>query len=256
MYSVRTKWIQLVALLLAALIALSGCGMRGGEDDVEQDAIDTEPVSADLPLKNDPTPTPTHVPEQTITPRPVGEAVETPAPNSTPTLIDPIDKPKPTFAFAEYSSASLGISFNVPETWQQISQDDQTMLFTEPESEALDGYAAMLRVTVMHQSADLESDDAIASVDTMRDSLKEEFPGIEISSRGDRNRMLNEYGYYYNYRIPVEGGKPVRGRIFALAVNRMMIQIELRCPALYNEDYMEIFREVRNSAEIYTGDEE
>lgn len=245
--------VALIVLVLMVTLTLSGCFViRKADTDVDE--LESINTPTDRPLNNDPTPTPTHAPDPTITPRPIDIPVITAAPSTTPVAIDPIDKPKPTFKFAKYSSLTLGISFNVPENWQ-MTETDSAVIFREPDASALDDTPATLWVSVLNQASNLVKEDAEAQIDMARDSLKAEFPGIELSSRGDNNKMLGELGYYYNYRIPVLTGHPIRGRIYAVAINRMFIQLELRVPARYNEDYMDVFREVRSSAALYTGEE-
>jgi len=247
------RLLRFLALMLVVVFALSGCALRRGNAGVDdKDDVESIPVTAEVPLTNNPTPTPTHVPEVTITPRPVSIPLETLDPQATLISIEPIDKPKRTFKFTPYSNQTLGLEFNVPDGWRVVAhQDDSSVEFVEPESNALDGFAARLWIRVLNQSSNLVREDAVERIEAARNNLREEFPDIEISARADNNRMLGEYGYYYNYRIPMASGYPVRGRIYAVAVSRMIIQVELRCPARYNEDYMEIFREVRNSAKVY-----
>ncbi|GHV28446.1 hypothetical protein FACS18948_7260 [Clostridia bacterium] len=245
-----SRWIKIIALALAILLTLSGCSVFGDKADTPEDVAVDAPV---VTLAPTPSPTPTHKLEPTVTPRPIDMPIETPQPGATALAIDPIDKPHRTFKYEPYESQSLGINFNIPQGWTELKQDEsgETIAFLEPEADALDGFPAILWVSVLHQSANLVREDAKDRIDIAVESLKEEFPGISISNVGDNNKMLNETGYYYNYRIANVSGYPVRGRIFTIAINRMMIQIELRCPGNYNNDYMDIFREVRNSAKIY-----
>ncbi|HML46440.1 MAG TPA: hypothetical protein PKE04_06795, partial [Clostridia bacterium] len=61
------------------------------------------------------------------------------------------------------------------------------------------------------------------------------------------NPMLEEKGFYVNVRIPQADGTALRGRIFVVAKNRVLYQVRYICPANYNSEYSNIYREVRNT---------
>jgi len=245
------KRFALLLALITLLSVLSGCFNKNNEGGTEEDPVVDTLADEKLPQPT-PTPTPTHAPEVTVTPRPIDIPVITAAPSTTPDTLDPIDKPKKTFKYSAYDNQSLGVIFNYPGTWEIRNQgDSDTVTFVEPMSEMMDNFQAFLEVTVLHQATNQSREDAIDMLNMLRTSLRDQFPGIEMSSLGDNNRMLGEYGYYYNYRIPAVGdGFAIRGRIFAVAVNRMLILADLRVPARYNADYMDIFRELRTTAKM------
>ena len=254
MHTRYAKWEILIVLIMVVSAALSGCSAPKDTPTDDNGVVDTKSVISEITLTNDPTPTPTHVPETTFTPRPVTIPVDTLAPNATAISIVPIDKPTKTFKFTKYESQALGLTFNVPDNWveMRIPQSEGSVMFSEPDAEALDGYSANLRITVTNKSTNLTREDAKPEIDAAAAELKAEFPAIELSSLGDNNKMLGEYGYYYNFRVQLPSGYYMRGRVFTLAINRMLIKVEMRNPALYNEDYLVAFREIRNSAKTYS----
>ena len=268
MYARSTKWLIIIAMVAILAIALSGCSLlkRPAVDNVE-DSHASEPVVNEVVLRNDPTPTPTHKPEETITPRPISLPIETPAPSTTALSIDPIDKPHRKFAYVDCSAQiaqKLGFTIKTPETivtegsppvpWVEIDQPAGTVILMEQQDAALDGYPSQLKITVTTSQSNLNREDAINVLEDAVKALKADFPKIELSLRGENNRMLGEYGYYYNYRIdtPVGLSYPIRGRIFAVTVNHMTVILEQRNPARYNEDYLDVFAQVRASAKLPT----
>ncbi|GHU67809.1 hypothetical protein FACS1894184_08370 [Clostridia bacterium] len=249
------KIFRVIAMLLISALAMSAFGacslkVPWASDNADTDASgsDGEQVEAPLPTPNNaPTPTPKMTPEPTITPRPIEMAVETAAPGATPLLIEPIDKPKRTFVYRELVSASLGLTFNVPEDWIETPLDDETILFSEPASTAMDGYPATLIVKCVQSSSNQTSDDAISALTGLVESLKLQYPNVEMSLRADNNKILGEPGYYHNFRIAQENSKAIRGRVVVAAVNRLLISVQLLAPAYYYTDYLDIVREVRTS---------
>jgi hypothetical protein len=256
----NSKNLKRLALLLALTmlaVVLSGCFAKKPVEDGEDDEI--YKIEENLPPPT-PSPTPTHAVEAIITPRPIPSeiAVITAAPSTTPDTLDPIDKPVKTVTYRELASQTLGITLKVPETWLDISNpdDDTQIILQEPDSEVWDDTPGTLWITVLHPASNLSREDAIETLTIARDSLKTEFPGIELSSRGDNTKMLQETGYYYNYRIPAadENSFAIRGRIFAVALNRLNILIQIRMPSRFNQDYLNIFSDIRASAKIYGAD--
>ena len=249
-----------LALLLAFALMLGILGACFNKKDNEKAADDpaVNTVADTLPtLTPTPSPTPTHAPEVTITPRPIDLPVITAAPGTTPETLDPIDKPAKKFKYGKYSSKPLGVMFNVPVTWEQRSQaDSDTVTFIEPMSEMIDNTQGVLEITVLRQTTNQAREDAREMLDMLKASLVEQFPGTEMSSLGDNNKMLGEYGLYYNYRIPPasETAYPIRGRLFVVPVNRMLIIVDLRGPGRYNVDYLDIFRELRSTMKMYEDD--
>ncbi|MDR2505699.1 MAG: hypothetical protein LBD16_06295 [Oscillospiraceae bacterium] len=251
MNNTKKRLALLLALLMLAAV-LSGCFAK---KPVEEDE-DIGKVEENLPPPT-PSPTPTHVVEEMVTPRPIPSdiAVITAAPSTTPNTLDPVDKPVKKVTLREFASQTLGITLNVPETWVDVSEagDDTTVILQEPDGEVWDKTPGTLTITVMHSASNLAREDAITTLENARDSLKAEFPGIEISTRGDNNKMLGETGYYYNYRIPPtsENAFAIRGRIFAVAINRLNILMQIRMPGRWSQDYLNIFAEIRSSAKVY-----
>ncbi|GHU72485.1 hypothetical protein AGMMS49992_08540 [Clostridia bacterium] len=251
---IRANWIRVLAMVIVAamgLAMLSGCTFKApwaNQTTGEEDGSTSDQTDVPLPTPNNaPTPTPRFTPEPTITPRPIDMAVETAAPGATPMLIEPVDKPKYTFVYTEYVSTSLGLTFNVPEGWIETALADDTVQFTEPQGSALEGYPASLIVKCVHNASNQTSTDAIDALNGMVESLKLNWPNIEMSQRDNTNKILGEPGYYYNFRIAQENAKPIRGRVIVAAVNRLLISIQLLSTATFSSDYMDIVREVRTT---------
>jgi hypothetical protein len=239
-------------MLAAALVfaALGACSFKAPWSNDSGDGEDGggQLTETALPTPNNaPTPTPKFTPEPTISPRPIDMAVETAAPGATPLLIDPIDKPKRVFVYREFTSTSLGLTFNVPEDWIETQLDDETMLFSEPTETAWDGFAASLIVKCVHNASNQESEDAISALNGLVESLKTTYPNVEMSLRADNNKILGEPGYYHNFRVEQENAKPIRGRVLVAAVNRLLISVQLLAPGNYSTDYLDIVREVRTT---------
>ncbi|MDR2657079.1 MAG: hypothetical protein LBB86_04560 [Oscillospiraceae bacterium] len=250
-YNRLPRFIALLLIAAIALVGFSACTLKlpwANDAAVEGEGDGTKQTESTLPPANkQPTPTPKITPEPTITPRPIDMAVETAAPGSTPLLIEPIDKPKRTFVYAEYTSTSLGLTFNVPGDWIETALDDETVMFSEPPATAMDGFPAELIVKCVHNSSNQESEDAISALNGLVESLKIQYPNVEMSLRADNNKILGEPGYYYNFRVAQENAKAIRGRVVVAAANRLLISVQLLAPAGYYTDYLDIVREVRTS---------
>ncbi|MDR0395779.1 MAG: hypothetical protein LBH66_00580 [Oscillospiraceae bacterium] len=248
-YQQLLRTVAILLIVALALPALGACALnmpRGGDEQTDADGEQTE-TSLPPPVGNVPTPTPRITPEPTITPRPIDMVVETAAPGATPMLIDPVDKPKRAFVYREFSSTSLGLTFNVPDNWIETQLDDETVMFAEPPDTAWDGFAASLIVKCVHNASNQSSEDAISALNGLVESLKTLYPNVEMSLRADNNRILGEPGYYHNFRIDQGNAKAIRGRVLVAAANRLLISVQLLAPGYYSTDYLDIVREVRTS---------
>ena len=238
---------KILPLAMAAFLA-GGCAAKN--------APDPSPAPTGTP-----TPLPTEAPwtpEPTITPRTFDVDVEMPAAGATPLLIHPIDEPtRPplTFNFTQYVSQQLGIQFNVPASWKpsSIEGSSNALVFTEPESEANEGFASSMTIVVNSYSSLQTLDDARAELDSVITQIRESYPQLEVSSKAE-NRMLGEAGAYVTYWINMpmdENGTTLRtrGRILVVPRNRKLYQVRYICPAAYNADYENVYREFRTSVE-------
>lgn len=181
-----------------------------------------------------------------------------PAAGATPLLIHPIDEPtRPplTFNFTQYVSQQLCIQFNVPASWKpsSIEGSSNALVFTEPESEANEGFASSMTIVVNSYSSLQTLDDARAELDSVITQIRESYPQLEVSSKAE-NRMLGEAGAYVTYWINMpmdENGTTLRtrGRILVVPRNRKLYQVRYICPAAYNADYENVYREFRTSVE-------
>lgn len=241
------RFAKVLALLLAVLLTASGCAMfQGGAEPTE---APTEAPTA--------TPAPTekpYTPEPTVTPRTLAADVEMPADGATPLLIHPIDEPtRPplVFNYVEYTSQQLGISFEIPASWvaSQIEGNSNALVFTEPDSEAHDGFASSVTIVVNTYSGTQSLEDANAELDSVISQIRSSYPSLEVSSKAN-NKMLGEQGSYVTYWISmdlVEGEDPLRtrGRILIVPKNRKLYQIRYICPAEYNSDYENVYKQIR-----------
>lgn len=238
---------RILPLMLAAAL-LGGCAAQ------KQPAEPTEPPETATPV---PTEVP-WTPEPTITPRTFDIAVEMPSNGATPLLIHPIDEPtRPplTFNFVQYVSQQLGIQFNVPASWtvSSIEGSSNALVFTEPDSEAHDGFASSLTIVVNTYSSLQTLCDASAELDSVISQIRSSYPQLEVSSKAE-NRMLGETGSYVTYWIdmPVDengGTLRTRGRILVVPRNRKLYQLRYICPASYNADYENVYHEFRTTVE-------
>ena len=245
------RFAKVLALLLAILLTASGCAVfQGGAEPTE--------APTETPA---PTPAPTekpYTPEPTITPRTLAADVEMPEGGATPLLIHPIDEPtRPplVFNYVEYTSQQLGISFNIPASWvaSQIEGNSNALVFTEPDSEAHDGFASSVTLVVNTYSSAQNEDDAKAELDSVIAQIKESYPQMTVSDKAS-NRMLGENGVYVTYRIKMPMGEGeqelmTRGRILIVPVNKKLYQVRYICPAEYNSDYEKVFKEIRSTIE-------
>ena len=236
---------RILPLMLAAAL-LGGCAAQ------KQPAEPTEPPETATPV---PTEVP-WTPEPTITPRTFDIAVEMPSNGATPLLIHPIDEPtRPplTFNFVQYVSQQLGIQFNVPASWtaSSIEGSSNALVFTEPDSEAHDGFASSVTIVVNTYSGTQSLEDATAELDSVISQIRSSYPSLDVSSKAS-NKMLGEQGTYVTYWISMElaeGEEPLktRGRILIVPKNRKLYQIRYICPAEYNSDYENVFKKIRST---------
>ena len=243
------RFAKVLALLLAILLTASGCAVfQGGAEPTE--------APTETPA---PTPAPTekpYTPEPTITPRTLAADVEMPEGGATPLLIHPIDEPtRPplVFNYVEYTSQQLGISFNIPASWvaSQLEGNSNALVFTEPDSEAHDGFASSVTLVVNTYSSAQNEDDAKAELDSVIAQIKESYPQMTVSDKAS-NRMLGENGVYVTYRIKMPMGEGeqelmTRGRILIVPVNKKLYQVRYICPAEYNSDYENVFKKIRST---------
>jgi hypothetical protein len=245
------KRVWMLVILIAAVVSMTACSMLPASGGNDQDSVLVSGATA-TPVPT-PSPTPTFVPEVTITPRPIAMTVVTPLPETTPLLIDPINKPTRVpilFEFTEYTSQTMGLSFNVPAGWLESKPNDNTVQFVEPMDHAMDGFQTSLVIQVTHNSSTQTLDNARSELDNALESLKAQYPNIEVGPVGDNNKMMSETGVYVNIRITLDDDTVVRGRVYVVPKNRMLIQVRSICPGNYNTEYSEIFREIRNTAQI------
>lgn len=248
------KLIKVVALLLAVLLAASGCAVM---QKVGIGVKEPEPTE-EATVAPTPAPTPTvapYTPEPTVTPRTLAVDVEMPEGGATPLLIDPIDKPtRPplNFNFVEYVSQQLGISFEIPATWiaSSIEGNSNALVFTEPDSEAHDGFASSVTIVVNTYSSGQTLSDAQTELDSVISQIRASYPQLETSSKAE-NQMLSEKGTYVTYWIdmPLSETASVRtrGRVLVVPKNKKLYQIRYICPAEYNSDYENVFKKIRSS---------
>lgn len=229
---------------------ICGCSAKNAPPDTE----------AFVPIDT-PSPTPSvapWTPEPTITPRVFSIALETPEADATPLLIHPIDEPtRPPilFSFTPYVSQQLGIQFRVPESWtaSSIEGSDNAMVFTEPQSEANDGFASSLTVVVNSYSSLQTLEDANKELDNIISQIRASYPQMEVSSKA-KNKMLGEDGFYVTYWIdlPIDDNSAIlrtRGRILVVPRSKKLYQLRYICPAMYNADYENVYKEFRTSVE-------
>ena len=178
----------------------------------------------------------------------------TPVPTEVPWTPEPT-RPPLTFNFVQYVSQQLGIQFNVPASWtaSSIEGSSNALVFTEPDSEAHDGFASSLTIVVNTYSSLQTLSDASAELDSVISQIRSSYPQLEVSSKAE-NRMLGETGSYVTYWIdmPVDengGTLRTRGRILVVPRNRKLYQLRYICPASYNADYENVYREFRTTVE-------
>ncbi len=237
----------LLCIITACLVLLlTGCMQQAPEPEAEPTEIPTQEPTATPFL---PTPLPT------ITPRPVLGSVETPAPGTTAVVIDPMDKPtrEPlVFEFAEYVSQDLGISFEIPRTWtaSTVEGNSNAIIFTEPASEAQDGYPSTVTISVTTFSTAQRLSDAESELDSIIAQLRATYGSMEVSSKAD-NSMMGEKGRYITYWIYVDTGEDeplrTRGRILVVPKDRKLYQVRYLCPAEFNSDYETVFKRIRST---------
>ena len=248
------RLVKIISLLLVVLLAASGCallekvGIGSGSGPTEAPSPSSEPTA--------PPTEPPYTPEPTITPRTLAAEVEMPEDGATPLLIDPIDKPtRPplVFNFVEYVSQQLGISFEIPSTWVASTVEDNSnaIVFTEPDSEAHEGFASSITIVVNTYSNNQTLADAESELDSIISQIRSTYPQLEVSSKAS-NQMLGETGTYVTYWInmPMGEGEPelrTRGRILVVPINKKLYQIRYICPADYNSDYEEVFKKIRST---------
>ena len=178
----------------------------------------------------------------------------TPVPTEVPWTPEPT-RPPLTFNFVQYVSQQLGIQFNVPASWtaSSIEGSSNALVFTEPDSEAHDGFASSLTIVVNTYSSLQTLSDASAELDSVISQIRSSYPQLEVSSKAE-NRMLGETGSYVTYwnDMPVDengGTLRTRGRILVVPRNRKLYQLRYICPASYNADYENVYREFRTTVE-------
>lgn len=245
------RMLKAIAILLVVLLTASGCSLLGGE------VTPTEaPTEAPTP-----SPTPTakpYTPEPTVTPRTLAAEVEMPEDGATPMLIHPIDEPtRPplVFNFVDYTSQQLGVKFSIPASWvaSQIEGSSNALVFTEPDSEAHEGFASSVTIVVNTYSSAQDKNDASAELDSVIAQIKESYPQMTVSDKAE-NKLLGETGVYVTYRIKMPMGEGeaelmTRGRILIVPVNKKLYQVRYICPADYNSDYEKVFKEIRSTIE-------
>ncbi|MEG0767290.1 MAG: hypothetical protein RR482_06195 [Clostridia bacterium] len=231
-----------LGLVLLVILSLTAC-QAPKEQNSTPDPTPTSPVQLSI------TPPPMPTAEPMITPRPVALTVETVAPEATVILIDPIDKPTRAplvFAYELFEAQSLGVAFQVPMGWISSKPNDSTLVFTEPEDQAHDGYATKITVQVLNMKENQTQETASAELDNVLDLLKSEYANMTNSDKGS-NAMLAEKGPYVNIRIQLDDINALRGRVTIVPKGKKLYQVRYICPANYNSDYGNIYREIRSS---------
>lgn len=237
-----------VALLLLATMLLSAC---------KAPEPTTDEPSAPPPPSASPTWTPPPA-DPTVTPRPMEGQIEMPQPGATAQLIDPIDKAtRVPFAYTDYVSQELGITFKIPTGWSvsSVEGNSNALVFTEPMEEAMDEFPTTVTISVSSYDTAQTKNTASAELDNILTLLRAEYPNqVETSSKADDPRLLGSPGVYVTYwiNLPVEGSTSsfrTRGRILVSAVDKKLYQIRYLCPANYNTDYEDIFKKIRSSME-------
>lgn len=248
------KTLLLGGALAIMLLLLSGCSTP---EPTEPEATPTEVPTQAPPTYVAPTP------EPTITPRPMQD-VEWPAADATLLEIDPYDKPTPApLAFGEYreyESAKLRAAFKVPiYLGDPVGEQDDTTTyieFSEPLTDirsAVEGGQAIFTLGAVVTGTTQTTADAENMLDSMIDELRQKYDDVRVSDKAG-NRMLSTTGRYVTIWVerPLndqEGAPTVsmRGRCLVVPVDKKLYSIMYLCPAQFNGDYENIYREIRES---------
>lgn len=250
----RKKLLLLGALLLTAALVLGGCA---APEPAEEPTPSPTPTEAPTPF----VPTP----EPTITARPVEGAVETPEPDKTAMLIDPIDKPThPPIVFEPYDvyTSVLGYKVDVPSYFLKPPNDPQDELlrvFEEPQNDIRSGEVvpAYLSVQVHNGSTAQTEDDAKAELTRQLEEFKELYPSLRHTDQA-YNAMLDEKGTYVTYwydEVKDPNGDPedtlnMRGRWLVVPKGNRLYVVRYACPSELNGMYENgLYKQVRATFE-------
>lgn len=244
---------QMLLLMVVVLAACLLCGCAAPEQPKE-----TPTVSQQDPLS---IPPPTAVPEydplaeedgDTYVPGQVyDEYGNSLYAGATPIPLDPIDMPTPTprptlaFSYSEIKLDNLGIKFDAPQGWYMGTPDNNTVVLMDPNT--YDNVQATLTVSI----TPVESSYKLANV---KDSLNDKLEELSRSCtewkvyQADSRTLMGKDGYYNNYRGVMVDGNVVRGRVMiALLDNNRIITVDLCAPGWYNESYMNILTQFRDT---------
>lgn len=245
------KMRRLLPLALAFLVFLLLTACKAPEEQ-EPAGQETEPVATAVP-----TPKATEKgwePDPTITPRPMSEAVITPAPGEAIPKIHPIDRPPLNFEPYTYvEPEGLGVGFEIPASWE-LSMDEElpgTAIYNEVDALSGELVRSMIVVTVSNYGSAQTIDDARAKIDEDIQLLRSAYDGVEVSSKAEQ-RMLKQNGVYVTYWFTMkpdgqETSLKMRGRLHVVPVDKKLIIVRYACPADYNTDYVEVYKKLRET---------
>lgn len=248
----------LTAMLLACVLALSGCQALGG--------LGATPTP--IPTAS-PSPTPSPTPEPTKDPT-INEdmpALDPTQPGQTPVPIDPIDMPTPTptptlnLEYDTFSSSAAGFAFSKPKTWIQTQGTvAEFVQYVEPSAEASaredSGYPTRLTIVKYQKGTPQTADDARDQLDSVIQELASEFQEMTVNDTYGSLSMGGGSGYYVYYRgVVADPANPavtysVRGRAGVVAIGQALYQIRISTPANLFEYYQDVYRTARNSFDV------
>ena len=195
-------------------------------------------------------------------------ASPTPAPTfrgeyagATPVPIDPIDKPTPTpvpplaaFSYRTYEATKLGVSFEGPVGWVQVTSDPAYYTLRNPSS--VGGYQGEVVVHAEKVNRQYSKSDLEGVVKSMLEAIKAAEVVVEFSpSNTDDRPLLDATGVYANYTATLSNGARIAGRVHVTCVDKMLYTIHVSSPIDYWEkgtnNYKEgVYDKIRHTIQI------
>lgn len=170
---------------------------------------------------------------------------------ATPIPLDPIDMPTATprpslaFSYAKVAFDNLGIQFEAPQGWMMDTSTAGTVRLIDPNR--YDNVQGTMSITML-------SVDAAYKQSNLKKTLEDELERVSRNYvewrtyQADERTLMDQPGYYNNYRGVMVDGNVVRGRVMvALLENNRVLIVDMAAPGWYNESYMNILGHFRDT---------